>query len=241
MKKLVTYFVFLQISLNCAAQETNQLSPNQFAINGNGDTINRTDAQGKKTGMWSIFNQSRYGDDSFYELGEYTDDKKQGSWKMYQKNGLLLNQTNYYNGFKNGEVKFYNEGRLVCKGQYKALRTDVPYDTIQVEQPDGGFKEKVIPTSLGSVRHGFWIYYKPPFNEIQKIEEFQWDELVYVQDYATKADSVAYRNRMAKYPHSSGKLPPGIWSRKKGKAPAKFTDIPEDTKFIKPNPGKKKH
>jgi hypothetical protein len=223
------------------AQSINQLSPNQYAINRKGDTINRTDEQGKKTGIWSVYHQSRYGDDSYYELGHYTDNKKHGNWKTYQKNGLLMNQTNYYNGFKNGEVKFYSEGRLVCKGQFKALRTDVPYDTIQVEQPNGDYKERVIPTSLGSVRHGFWVYYKPPFNEIQKIEEFQWDELVYEQDYATQADSLAYQSRMAKYPHSSGKLPPGIWGRKKGKAPSRFTDFPENTKFIKPNPGKKKH
>jgi antitoxin component YwqK of YwqJK toxin-antitoxin module len=242
VKKIVIYFILVFLSGQLLAQSSGMRSPFQYEIAMNGDTINRTNKNGLRVGLWSIYNESRFGDDSFYETGAFTEDKKNGVWKMYSKNGLLLRATNYYNNYKNGEEKFYDDGRLFCIGQNKALRTDVAYDTIMIEDPvTNKLTEKIVPTSLGSVRHGFWVYYKPPFNEIKRIEEYQLDELIYEQDYTTKSDSLAFKKRLAKYPHSSGKLPPGIWGVKKGKAPVRFTDFKENEKFIKPNPGKKKH
>ncbi len=241
MRNFITYFILVCLSLPALAQNTAKQLPNQFEIAVNGDTINRTNAQGKRSGIWSIYNESRFGDDSFYDIGEYTEDKKHGVWKMYSKSGLLIKAVNYYNNYKHGEAKFYDQGRLVCVGQNKALRTDVAYDTILVEDAiTNELKERIIPTSLGSVRHGLWVYYKPPFKEITRIEEYQLDELIYEKDYTTKTDSMAIQKKLATYPHASGKLPPGIWRRKKGKAPVRFTDFPENAKFIKPNPGKKK-
>ena len=218
IKNFVTYFILMSLGTTVLAQSSTKLSPNQYAIAVNGDTINRTNEKGHKTGLWSIYNESRFGDDSFYDIGEFSENKKIGVWKMYSNEGLLIKAVNFYNNFKHGEAKYYDQGRLVCVGQHKALRTDVPYDTIMVEDPlTNELKERIIPTSLGSVRHGFWIYYKPPFNEVTRIEEYQLDELIYEQDYTTKSDSIALKQRLAKYPHTSGKLPVGFWGGKKVK------------------------
>ncbi len=241
MKKIVIYFILICATTNICAQTTIKLEPNQFELSVGGDTINRTDHNGNRIGVWSIYYESRFGDDSYYEVGTFSKNRKQGSWKTFSKNGLLLKETTYHNNYKNGESKFYEEGRLVCIGQYKALRTDVAYDTIEVENPvTHEYNERIIATSLGSVRHGLWVYYKPPFNEIRRIEEYQLDDLIYEQDYTTKSDSIAIQNRLAKYPHTSGKLPIGIWGNKKNRTPPRYTDFPTNMKYIKPNPGKKK-
>lgn len=241
VKRIITYFILILVSANAFGQTNKKLKPNQYVLSVAGDTINRTDGTGKRTGLWSIYYESRYGDDSYYEVGEFDNNKKQGSWKTYAKNGLLLKEVNYHNDFKHGETKFYEGGRLVCVGQFKALRTDVAYDTIFVEQPiTNELKQKIIPTSLGSVRHGLWVYYKPPFNEIKRIEEYQFDDLIYEKDYVTKSDSAVIQSRISKYPHTTGNLPAGFWGGKKGQAPPRYTDFPENMKYVKPNPGKKK-
>lgn len=218
------------------AQSATEMLPNQYVLSSNGDTINRTNEKSERIGFWRIFHEGRYGNDPYYELGKYVENKKNGVWQEFSKNGLLLEQINYFNGFKNGEAKFYDQGRLVCIGHYKALRTDVAYDTIQVEDPiTNAFTEKIIPTSLGSVRHGFWVYYKPPFNEIKRIEEWQVDDLIYEKDYVSKTDSVYIQKRLERYPHSAKKKGDSFWPKKKNRAPARFTDFPENTPYVKPN------
>lgn len=226
----------MAISSSLGAQTDVKLIPNQYELSSNGDTINRTNEKSERVGFWRIFHEGRYGNDPYYELGEYTENKKHGIWQEFSKNGLLLERINYYNGFKNGEAKFYDRGRLVCIGNYKALRTDAAYDTLQIEDPiTNEFRQKIVPTSLGSVRHGFWVYYKPPFNEIKRIEEWQVDDLIYEKDYVSKTDSVYIENRLERYPHSADKKTDSFWPQKKNKAPARFTDFPENTPYVKPN------
>lgn len=213
---------------------------NQFVLSVTGDTINRTDANGVSYGLWNVYHESRFGDDSFFEVGKFENGKRHGPWRTYTKGGTMLKEINYYNGYKNGEIKFYDHGQLVCRGNYRALRTDVAYDTIMVEDPtDNSLKEKIVPTSLGSVKHGFWTYYSPPFNKIDKVEEYQVDELIYSHVYETKADSVAIQKRIEMFPHNSNRLPNGIWTQDRGRKAPRFTDFPANMKYVKPNPGKK--
>lgn len=240
-KNFFTYFIFIFSAQICVAQNTALLSPNLFEISSNGDTINRTDQNGNRVGIWSEYQGSRFGDDAFYEVGKYSKNKKHGNWKTYAKNGILLKEANYYNNFLNGESKFYDQGQLICIGQYKALRTDYEFDTILVENPiTNAFEERIFPTSMGSVRHGFWTFYKPPYNEIRKVQEYQADELIYEHEYVTKSDSLAIQRRLNKYPHISKKKTVGFWRRGKEKKPPLYTDFPIDTKHVTPNPGKKK-
>ncbi len=212
------------------------LKPNLYEIAMSGDSINRTDHEGLRQGIWNVYHESRYGDDAYFEIGKYTDNKKNGEWKTYSKSGTILKEENYYNNYLNGEVRFYDNGMLTCVAQYLALRTDVPYDTIAVEDPiTGEFVDKVIPTNLGSVRNGFWKYYKPPYNEIRKIEEYQLDELIYEQEYGTASDSILFQQRIDKYPHRSHRPPVGFWTIDRGRKPPRYTDFPENMKTIIPN------
>lgn len=236
VKKIITYIILVTFSTTTWAQSKLKLEKNQYEISSKGDTINRTDQKGVRIGFWSIYHEGRYGNDPYYEMGEFSEGKKHGIWQEYTKNGLLLEQINYYNGYKNGEAKYYDQGQLVCIGNFKALRTDVAFDTLQIEDPiTHEFKEKIIPTTLGSVRHGFWVYYKPPFNEIKRIEEWSVDDLIYEKDYVSKTDSIYIEKRINGYPHATGKEPAEFWSPQKGKAPARFTDFPENMQYIKPN------
>lgn len=230
-----------QTSKNIRQDQRDKFRANQYVLSVTGDTINRTNAKGVPYGIWNVYHESRFGNDSYFEVGEYQNGRQHGPWRTYTKGGTMTKETNYYNGFRNGEITFYERGQLVCRGNYKALRTDVAYDTILVENPtDNSLKEKIVPTSLGSVRHGFWTYYKPPFNKIIKIEEYQVDELVYSREYENEADSLAIQKRLDIFPHNSKRLPPGIWTKNRGKKAPRFTDFPANTKYVKPNPGKKK-
>ena len=243
MKKISTYFILAVIGFSsyesCFGQTTD-LAPNQYELSITGDTLNRTNDDGVRIGLWNVYFESRFGDDSYFEVGKFALGKKHGKWSTYTKDGFLTQEINYFNGYKNGEIKFYDRGRLICRGNYRALRTDVAYDTILVENPtDNSYTQKVVPTSLGSVRHGFWTYFKPPFNKIYKVEEYQVDILVYSHDYENERDSMAIQKRIDMFPHNSNELPPGIWTIDRGKKARRFTDFPENLKGVKPNPGKK--
>lgn len=244
VKNFSIYFFLFFASTTCWAQSAKKKSgqaPNQYQLSVTGDTLNRTDANGLRYGLWNVYHEARYGDGAFFEIGEFVNDRRHGTWRTYTKDGIIMLETNYYNGFKDGEIKYYDRGRLVCRGNFKALRTDVPYDTLLIEDPkDNSLKEKIVPTSLGSVRHGFWTYYKPPYNKVDRVEEYQVDELIYSHVYETEADSVAIQKRFDMFPHNSNRMPNGIWTLDRGKKAPRFTDFPANTKYVKPNPGKKK-
>jgi len=241
VNKIILYFILL-FALAQAKAQKKHLKPNQFVVSVGGDTINRTDEHGLQQGLWNVYYPSNYGDESYFEIGKFVNGKKQGVWNTYSKNGIPMKSETYYNDYKNGEVKMYDNGQLFCIGNYRALRTDAAFDTILVEDPTNNkLVERIISTSLGSMKHGFWTYYKAPYNEIKKIEEYQLDELIYSQEYTTKSDSIAFRQRIEQYPHKSNQLPAGFWSMEKEKAPPRFTDFPENMQHVEPNKRKTKN
>lgn len=85
MKKAVTLFAFLTVVI-CASASTYGVA---------GDT-NKTDANGKKTGLWK-----EKGEMTVY-YGRYKDDKKDGAWIGYHPNGIISSIVEYRDGRKNG-------------------------------------------------------------------------------------------------------------------------------------------
>lgn len=201
-----------------------------YQITSSGDTINRIDKNNLKQGAWQEIVTSDWDEQEGYEIGRYYNSKKIGTWKRYSSEGILQHEINYNNGYKDGKAKYYQEGYLFCIGNYKALRTDVAWDTILVETPDSDIPlKRVIQTSLGSVKHGFWTFYQIPGFEIEKIVEYQYDELVFEKKYLTHSDSVYLEQKQAKYPHNSNALPASFWIQEsdKKKVPVRYTDKPE--------------
>jgi hypothetical protein len=133
-----------------------------FEVLDNGDTINKLDNQQQRQGKWLIETPARYDEPAFFELGYYTNNVRTGSWKSYSYDGILLAEENYRNNLKYGEARYFDNGALICVGNYYALNATHKYDTILVESGNGNdWKTVVVPSMLGSVRHGLWTFYDP--------------------------------------------------------------------------------
>lgn len=205
-----------------------------YEILENGDTINRIDQKKRKLGKWLIINKGGYGEEDFIELGFFQDDTRTGVWKTYTMDGVIVSQEFYKQGNKSGEAKYYDEGKLYCAGNYLALRSKYDYDTIMVEDPlTEQFRPVIIKTDVGSVRHGFWTYYDPQTAEVRRVVEYQADEMIYEKEYTAKVDSTYIKERMKAF--SKGEVQTNAMMPDKNKRLSKFTDIPDDVQYVKPN------
>lgn len=82
-----------------------------------GDTVNRTDADLNKYGLWI---HTKKGSNQKASEGNYADNKKHGLWKTYYPGGALLSEITYNMGRKQGPAKIYHEnGTLAEEGVWK--------------------------------------------------------------------------------------------------------------------------
>jgi antitoxin component YwqK of YwqJK toxin-antitoxin module len=91
-----------------------------------GDTINHTDINNHKQGLWIKFNNTG---DEILEQGIYSSNKKSGWWISYYPNGKVKHKITYKNGKAIGPAEFYYENGLISeqgnwhidhwKGNYK--------------------------------------------------------------------------------------------------------------------------
>ncbi|MFT4601947.1 MAG: antitoxin component YwqK of YwqJK toxin-antitoxin module [Arenicella sp.] len=92
-------------------------------LHGQSDTLNFTDAEGKKQGFWIISGKMKpekgFCDSCRYEAGIYKDDRKNGVWSKYHKNGHERLIGMYKNNRPNGDYqKFYSSGQLMEVGKF---------------------------------------------------------------------------------------------------------------------------
>jgi antitoxin component YwqK of YwqJK toxin-antitoxin module len=100
------------------------------------DTINKMTRNGSKEGKWVIkgkhqhYYKGRYAfPKRFYEgfqpeqtieTGMYKNNRKEGVWEEYYKNGELRNKLTYLNGVLEGPAVFYNtDGKVLKEGNFK--------------------------------------------------------------------------------------------------------------------------
>lgn len=217
MKLLIPILFFLGLSL---AAHTQELVPN--------DTINQVDQQNRKQGFWYYKNHKSLDDMFPYsEYGYYKDDRKTGPWVKLDTYGRLKSIESYFKGILNGKVQYFDKGQLNVEGNFRALDPDKEKDTIIVLDPSSEMEEETIimPSDIGSVKHGEWKYYDPRTGALLKIEEYQVDKLIrtqelYVDGYAT-SDS-AYKKKIEnKMPH---KQDPSGRKYQKGKIRKSLTE-----------------
>lgn len=213
-----------------------------FDILENGDTINQLDSKQHRQGKWLIEHAEHYGESGYFEYGSYVNNIKIGRWQNFTLDGRILSDEFYKKGNKDGEAKYYEDGSLFCIGHFMALNSNKVYDTIEVEDPiTNQFNKISIKTDAGSVRHGFWTYYDTQTKEINKIVEYQVDEIVYEREYLSKKDSVYIEAKMKTWPHVTQKESSPVWPIGKNKKPVRYTDFSENTDYVKPNVRKEKH
>lgn len=211
-----------------------------YEVLSSGDTINRLDSKNYKVGKWIITKEAKYGEEGLMESGVYEKNNKVGIWKTYSLTGQIVSIENFKSDRRDGEAQYFDNGFLYCTGNFLALSAKNEYDTIMVEDPITNVTKPVrIKTDVGSVRHGFWTYYSPGSKKIEKVLEYQADEVIYEKEYATKLDSTYLEKKLKSFPHNSQKPSGDVWHFDKNKKSVKYTDIPENTKSVVPNVRKK--
>ncbi len=96
------------------------------AIAGDPQDVNKTDANGKKTGNWKIYGNDKayaakgFAADAVAEEGEFQDGKKIGVWKQYFPSGKVKSEIEFKNGRPSGTFKtFYENGQVEEEGVWK--------------------------------------------------------------------------------------------------------------------------
>ena len=113
MKTAITVLFLLFCFTNTQAQSFEQ------GPGGPTDTINKMDHRGYKQGKWLLRNPG-YGSLTL-EKGYYLNNRKEGVWEQYCKNGKLRNKVTYVNGMLEGAAAFYNtDGKVLKEGKFKA-------------------------------------------------------------------------------------------------------------------------
>jgi antitoxin component YwqK of YwqJK toxin-antitoxin module len=101
-----------------------------FELSNNGkDTVNRIDFYGYKQGKWNIkadyqnVSKIREGfqPGQTIETGLYLNNRKEGEWLEYYRNGKMRNKLTYVNGVLEGPAAFYaTDGKILKEGGFKA-------------------------------------------------------------------------------------------------------------------------
>ncbi|HRO42418.1 MAG TPA: hypothetical protein PL009_06260 [Flavipsychrobacter sp.] len=208
MKKLICYLLFGFLFVGAAtAQRHDAPVPPEHS------SLNKLDGRGKKHGIWLTTKEPGMGEPGINEFGNYQHGYKLGIWYKIDHAGELVAIESFRNNVLDGEVKYYDRGRLYCIGHYRGLNPKNAYDTIVITHPITQEEEyKVIATDQGSLRHGSWKYFDPGNGRLIKEEEYQVDELIFKKDYevSAAADSIYHKKHEAAMPHNQRKrvLPP---------------------------------
>lgn len=189
--------ILLAVLLVCGTCAFAQVKQLQDSLQQHQSSINKADSKGRKNGMWLLHNDGGKGEVAFYQFGTFDHGRKTGTWYKVDNDGELLAVEGYRNNVLNGEVKYYDKGRLYCIGNYRGLNPDHEFDTVWVEDPVTEQQlERIIPSERGTLRHGMWKFYNPESGRLIREEEYQVDDLIYRKDYNNQsADSAANNQR----------------------------------------------
>lgn len=168
------------------------------------DDINKLDGNGNRHGTWLLSQAGRMGENSFSEFGVYEHGIKTGVWYKVDGEGELMSVETFKNNVLDGEVKYYDRGKLSSIGHYIGLNPAQPYDTFYVTDPVTDAEvRRIIATERHTMRHGMWRFYDTDNGRLVREEDYQVDELIFQKDYElSKEDSLYYAQRQLKMPHT---------------------------------------
>lgn len=196
INRLISFSLLLLMATAVTAQQL----PDKKKLK---EKLNQYDSKGMKDGLWLNRMPEKKGEGAYNEFGNYHRGEKTGLWYKMNINGDLMAIENYKRDYYDGQVKYFTNGQLTVVGTYRALNPDVVVDTIIVEEPVTGAQELVaVKADRGTVRHGTWRFYDERTGRLEKVEEYQVDNLIYEEYFPmTKADSLYYEKRNASLPH----------------------------------------
>ncbi|MEZ5045624.1 MAG: hypothetical protein R2831_01385 [Chitinophagaceae bacterium] len=211
-----------------------------FELLENGDTINKIDSKHLKQGMWLEVIESRMQEEGYQQYGLYINSIKEGKWLQFDMRGKIISEEQFKQGKKDGEAKYYEEGKLFCVGNYLALKSKYDYDTIMVETANGDIKPVILKANLGSVKHGYWTFYDIRNHNVTRMVEYQADDIIYEHDYEYPSDSTIINNKIKSLPHISHEPQSMYWYVGGKKKQIQYTDISPNAKGVTPNQNPKK-
>lgn len=151
-----------------------------FIIGVKGDTLNKVDTKSMKQGKWVIRLDEVRGEPGHEEEGEFKNNRKEGTWRIYSLQGDLTGLEFYKWGNKDGLCQYFNgSGALVREESWRALNPDKLYDTLEIEDIDhlNEYKTVIVKNEGVAIRHGQWKFYDPSTGMINKIQTYTMGKL----------------------------------------------------------------
>lgn len=150
-----------------------------FRVNDRGDTLNCIDKADKKQGKWINHYDQLRGEPGFEEEGEYKNNLKEGTWRIYDLNGVLTGIESYKWGNKNGAQQYFYQGEIIREESWRAIDPEKKFDTVDVPDVYDQYKvyQKVVPVQSYTLKEGVWKYYRPGSLSLIKTETYVLDKL----------------------------------------------------------------
>lgn len=176
------------LSLCCSLRGYSQWK--SYIIGVKGDTLNCVDRQDRKQGKWVNHVDEIRGEPGYEEEGEYRNNRKEGTWRIYSLVGDLMGVEYYKWGNKDGVAQYFaSSGALLKEESWKALNPDKAYDTLQVEDVDhlDQYKTVIVKNDGVAIRDGVWKYYDPTLGTVIRTESYTLGKLNVVKGQTPSA------------------------------------------------------
>src|SRR5665213_116565 len=151
-----------------------------YIIGVKGDTLNTMDAKGIKQGKWVNHVDELRGEPGYEEEGQYKDNRKEGTWRVYSLEGDLKGLEFYRWGNKDGICQYFSpSGALLREESWKALNPDKLYDTLVVEDVEhlNQYRTVIVKNEGVAIKHGIWKYYDPSTGMINRTQTYTMGKL----------------------------------------------------------------
>ena len=151
-----------------------------FIIGAKGDTLNCVDKQDRKQGKWVLHYDEVRGEPGYEEEGEYKNNRREGTWRLYNLTGDLKGVEFYKWGNKDGVAQYFtSSGALLREENWRALNPDKQYDTIQVEDVDhlDHYKTVIVKNEGVAIKDGVWKFYDPTLGTVSRTETYTLGKL----------------------------------------------------------------
>jgi len=151
-----------------------------YMIGVKGDTLNKVDSKSQKQGKWVIRLDEVRGEPGYEEEGEFKNNRKEGTWRIYSLDGDLTGVEFYRWGNKDGVCQYFSpSGALVREESWRALNPDKLYDTLEIEDIDhlNEYKTVIVKNEGVAIRHGSWKFYDPSTGMINKMQTYTMGKL----------------------------------------------------------------
>lgn len=151
-----------------------------FTLSPKGDTLNAVDKQDRKQGRWVNHYDEIRGEPGYEEEGLFQDNRKMGTWRLYNLGGDLIGVEFYKWGYKDGICQYFGmNGTLLREESWRALNPDKQYDTLTIEDVDhlDKYKTVIVKNEGVGIKDGTWKYYNPLTGMIDREEVYTLGKL----------------------------------------------------------------